>query len=261
MLTGLFKQMLKIGLLLTDSSAPEFRKKFGDYADMIQQLFHEAVQSEPSLVPELQFTKFRVFQTDDYPPEDELDSFDAFAITGSPAFAGSDEPWVVKLTEFIRNLIRMKPAIKIVGLCFGHQIVGRALGMDVIPNPEGWETSSTAITLSETGKQFLGINREQVHIVELHHDIVTGPLPENVQLIASTDKCEYQGFYVKDQIITFQGHPEFSVSFMKLMLPYCGQRCQFTESKIRNDLAKLQNPPENGLLRRGLLNFILEKRL
>lgn len=43
--------------------------------------------------------------------------------------------------------------MRIIGVCFGHQIVGRALGVKVGRNDEGWEISVCDMELTENGKE------------------------------------------------------------------------------------------------------------
>lgn len=74
--------------------------------------------------------------------------------TEHAAFA--DDPWIVKLVDFVKNIneTTQKP---IVGICFGHQIIGRALGAKVGVNPGGWEISVDKINFNEQGQKLLGI--------------------------------------------------------------------------------------------------------
>ena len=46
--------------------------------------------------------------------------------------------------------------MRIIGACFGHQIVGRALGASVGRSDKGWETSVTAIDLTKRGQEIFG---------------------------------------------------------------------------------------------------------
>lgn len=46
--------------------------------------------------------------------------------------------------------------MRVVGICFGHQIIGRALGARVGRSPEGWEIAVDEINLTETGKELFG---------------------------------------------------------------------------------------------------------
>lgn len=59
--------------------------------------------------------------------------------------------------SFIRLIIRYFTSITIhhAGICFGHQIVGRALGGSCIPHGT-WELGPSNLNLSEIGKKIFG---------------------------------------------------------------------------------------------------------
>jgi GMP synthase-like glutamine amidotransferase len=46
--------------------------------------------------------------------------------------------------------------VRVIGVCFGHQIVARALGARVAPSPGGWELSVTEVQLSKEGRRVFG---------------------------------------------------------------------------------------------------------
>jgi GMP synthase-like glutamine amidotransferase len=46
---------------------------------------------------------------------------------------------------------------RVIGICFGHQVVGRALGATVAKSEKGWEISITKLSLNEKGKKVFGV--------------------------------------------------------------------------------------------------------
>ena len=55
---------------------------------------------------------------------------------------------------------RIKPNVMPTGICFGHQIVGLALGGTCVPNNGIWEVGPSNVKLSEVGKKVFGIRKE-----------------------------------------------------------------------------------------------------
>jgi GMP synthase-like glutamine amidotransferase len=43
-----------------------------------------------------------------------------------------------------------------IGICFGQQIIARALGGECVPNGDIWELGPTQIQLTDIGKQIFG---------------------------------------------------------------------------------------------------------
>ena len=67
--------------------------------------------------------------------------------------AFDNDPWVVRLVEFVREILD-QDRIRIIGVCYGHQIVGRALGAKVAKSEGGsWEVSVCNVQLSSKGKE------------------------------------------------------------------------------------------------------------
>lgn len=47
--------------------------------------------------------------------------------------------------------------IRIIGVCFGHQIVARAMGITVGRNPDGWEAAVHDVHLTKKGQELFGL--------------------------------------------------------------------------------------------------------
>ena len=74
--------------------------------------------------------------------------------------------------EFVKGIFDSGSKVKVIGVCFGHQIVGRALGAKVDRSDGGWEVSVVPIELSAEGKRLFGVDRPMVS--QGQHAVVDG---------------------------------------------------------------------------------------
>ncbi|RMZ76811.1 hypothetical protein DV738_g4687, partial [Chaetothyriales sp. CBS 135597] len=183
---GSVERPVRVAILECDTPLPNTQAKFGGYGGVFQALLRSGAEQLGRPDPEHGFT-FSVHQIqvdpDNYPP---LEGLDAILITGSKYDSFADIPWVNKLVEYTTKALD-SGRVKVVGVCFGHQIVGRALGVKVGRN-EAWEASA---------------------IHQMHRDIVFA-YPEGVEALGSSPVCQVQGMYASGRLFTIQGHPEFN---------------------------------------------------
>ena len=66
-----------------------------------------------------------------------------------------DHPWILRLVEYTKKAIAHN-RVRIFGICFGHQIIGRSLGVKVGRSDKGWELSVLDMDLTEQGKKLFG---------------------------------------------------------------------------------------------------------
>lgn len=74
--------------------------------------------------------------------------------TGHNSF--DDEIWILKLVEFTKRVLA-QDRVRLIGVCFGHQIIGRALEQKVGRSDRGWEVSVTPMELTEKGRELFGV--------------------------------------------------------------------------------------------------------
>lgn len=63
-------------------------------------------------------------------------------------------PFIPPLVQFVRSLASA-PAyqhLKLIGICFGHQILSIALGGECVPGHNGWEIGVYGCQLTEEGR-------------------------------------------------------------------------------------------------------------
>lgn len=188
--------MKTLAILDTDTPAPNVAAKRGEYHDIFKALLVKAGLN----LEEWDVKGYDVVTAQEYP----TGKVDALLLTGSKHDAYKDDPWMVKLVDFTSNSLQQ--GVRVIGICFGHQIAARALGAEVGPNEKGWELSSIPVKLTEIGQRIYG--KEQFNIMQMHRDIVK-TVPANAEVIGYTDVCKIQGLYIKGSLISTQGHPEF----------------------------------------------------
>lgn len=188
--------------------------KYGYYGALFSSFLEASVAKLPTPeFPGLQITTWDVQKFESYPPLEEID---AILISGSGSCAFDNAPWIIKLVEFTRMVLAEQTRVRVIGICFGHQIVARALGAKVARNPQGWEASVVPVQLSPQGKTLFG-GRDTLDICQMHLDIVT-ELPRGVQLLGSTPLDKVHSMYVTKRLITIQGHPEYNGEIVSELL-------------------------------------------
>ncbi|KAJ3337964.1 hypothetical protein HDU93_000288 [Gonapodya sp. JEL0774] len=147
--------------------------------------------------------------TQQLPSEMELRRLDCCIITGSRNAAFETLPWILALKEWIRDNYKRT---KLLGLCFGHQIISLALGGTVVVNPRGIEEGTAVVKLSPAFQQIFKTNKKSMRLCVGHTDIVNTPVA-GAEVLGSTDMCDHQGMVFGDTVLTLQTHPEFRTPF------------------------------------------------
>ncbi|MDQ8184934.1 type 1 glutamine amidotransferase [Pelagicoccus sp. SDUM812002] len=133
---------------------------------------------------------------------------DGVILGGSEASAWVDTVFNDHLLDLIA--ICKNNRIPLFAICYGAQLLGRALGGHVSRHPEGMELGAPAIRISEKGKQhfvFEGIGGGCIWSVETHNDAVM-TLPPKCELLASTAHTPVQAFSYDGLLTGVQFHPE-----------------------------------------------------
>ena len=198
---------MHIGILKTDAVRSEWVSEFGEYPDMFVRLVCEAN-------PEATFSTWDV-EEGVHPTQDDIDSVDGFIITGSKSSAYDDKQWIRDLEGLIQKLHAERK--KMVGICFGHQVIAQALGGVVSKSDKGWGVGINVYNLG--GAPFEGGESGELKLIASHQDQVH-VLPPGAQNVVTNAHCENAGFVMGDHIFTLQGHPEFVPDYSEAIMAF-----------------------------------------
>jgi GMP synthase (glutamine-hydrolysing) len=142
--------------------------------------------------------------------------YDGLLLTGSLDSVTAWSPWMEATALWALGAARSRPVL---GVCFGHQLLGRALGARVERNPRGPEAGTCAVHLTEAGLAdplFAGLPRRLL-VQEAHLDQVAS-LPPGALRLAWNDQTPMQAFAAGDAVRAVQFHPEFDAERCRAIL-------------------------------------------
>ncbi len=144
---------------------------------------------------------------------DAVEAHDAYIVSGSPAGAYDPLPWIADLTAFLREA---KGRARLVGICFGHQIMAQAFGGRVTKSEKGWGVGLHSYRVAQ--RQPWMDDAPCVAIPASHQDqVVEQPPASHVTLTSAFTPVA--GLAYSDQpAISFQCHPEFDPAFAKALI-------------------------------------------
>ncbi len=231
---------MKLGILQTDAVRPEWVPQFGEYPDMFIALLEQAD-------PALEYTVYDV-QQGQYPAD--IDEMDAYLITGSKAGVYEDRPWIPPLMDFVRSLHTRRK--KLIGICFGHQLVAQALGGRVEKSQKGWGVGLHTHRF-HVAPHWHDREDMDLDILVSHQDQVLQAAPD-AQVLAGSEFCENAVCQVGDHFLTFQGHPEFVPSYAQAIM--LARREALGESVYEQGLASMIGTHEGDRVARWISNFL-----
>lgn len=231
--------MLHIGILQCGALPENIQGEFGDIPDMVVSAFHKA---EPTL-------KFTIYDAISGPLP-ELETCDVYLCTGSTSSSYEKTPWIQALEDFIRACAKTNK--KLLGICFGHQLITQALGGKVEPCDRGWALGTGFYELT-TQKSWMQPALGKLDILVMHRDQVAC-LPKGSQVIAQSQFCPYFMVQHGSSILTIQGHPEFTPGILR-HLTDCNID-NFSANKIREALTSLAAPLDADTTLQWMINFV-----
>lgn len=230
---------MKLCILDNDVLDDSVQPVWGSYSQMFERLLREA--------------GFRgtvhAFNAIDGLYPDSFDDYDAVLLTGSRHDSFSNEPWVVELRSQVTDLLRQQK--KLVGICFGHQLIATCLGARVARAPQGWGLGRQVYQWH--GMPGVEAEVGSVALLASHQDQVL-EIPKGTHLLASNPNCPVAGYFLGTQVLCIQSHPEFDADYMAFLLGK--RRTSVGESIYQKLLTGLQAGHEGLRMGRIIVRFL-----
>ena len=135
-------------------------------------------------------------------------------VTGSHAMVTEDLPWSVKLEKWIPALL--EASVPFLGICYGHQLLARALGGQVGFHPGGKEFGTVAIHLiPDCTDDALFRLLPQNFLAHVAHSQTVLRLPPNATRLAANTFEPNHAFRLGDWAWGVQFHPEYNTDIME----------------------------------------------
>jgi len=217
---------MKVGLLECDHVREELRHIAGDYRQMFPALFLQ-------VAPDWEFQFYDVCNSH-FPKS--ADECDVYICTGSKNSVYEDEPWINRLKEFVQQIHASDKVF--IGVCFGHQMLGEALGGNVRKSSVGWCVGVHSFELFKL-EEWMTPPFSNFNLLMMCQDQVM-QLPPESTLLAQTTDCPNAMFKVGDKMLGIQAHPEFSKVYDKALMELRVER--IGASKVELGITSLELP-------------------
>ncbi|MGI9287151.1 MAG: glutamine amidotransferase-related protein [Pseudomonadales bacterium] len=219
---------------------PQLRVKFGNYPEMIIEMLSKV---EPGWT-------FDTYQVHNSKLPVSIDECDAYITTGSRHSVNDEHPWMLQLEEFVQSLDRAEK--KYVGICFGHQLMVKALGGNVERSEKGWGIGVSSSQLC-VNKQWMLPNKGSLNLVVSHQDQVCS-LPEATEVLARNDFCPRYMLQRGKHMMTVQGHPEFTADYSRALMD--ARKHIIPASRIEEGVASLGVEIDSSAMAVWIAHFI-----
>ncbi|MDD2845085.1 MAG: amidotransferase [Rhodoferax sp.] len=231
---------MKLCILDNDFLDPALAPTYVGYGAMFERLLRQAGAEGT----------FDIFNTvkGEYPAS--FEPYDAVLLTGSKADSFSQEPWVLALKDKVQALLLAKK--KLIGVCFGHQLIALCLGAKVGRAPQGW--GAGRMTYEWLAPELAHAQgREDVALLASHQDQVFD-LPGGTRLLATSAFCPVAAFGIDGQLFCVQAHPEFVEDYSAFLLNK--RRSMFGEERYQAFIQSLAKGHDGLAVARMMVAFI-----
>lgn len=230
--------MKPIAILETGKPPEQLRDAFDDYPARFRALLGE---DAPTVRFDVQAGRL----------PDDASEFSGAVVTGSAAGVYDDLPWIAPLKGWLQAA---RGQTRLVGICFGHQIMAEAFGGRVEKSHKGWGVGLHRYRV-QAQEPWMHPQARTIAIPVSHQDQVIDPGPE-ARVIAACEFTPYAGLAWGDDAISFQCHPEFQPAYAAALIE-ARRGTRIPEAVAAPALASLTRSDDRAVLTAWIRAFLL----
>jgi GMP synthase (glutamine-hydrolysing) len=186
-------------ILVTGDPVPRTRERVGGFADLVRAGLSGVwdggfVEVDARTAPSLPAAA----------------AFAGVIVTGSASSVTERAPWILRTEAYLAHAVDHEHPV--LGICFGHQLLGQALGGVVERNPRGREMGTVGLRIV-ADDPLLDRAIEPALVHATHVDSVT-VLPKGAQILATTALEPHAALRFGERAWGVQFHPEFDEQVM-----------------------------------------------
>lgn len=229
---------MTLAILVTGAPPQALIAEHGDYADMMQAM----------VGPDLPARRFDV-RRGELPPE--ASALRGVIVTGSAAGVYEDYDWIPPLMDWLNQA---RGRTRLVGICFGHQVMAKAFGGEVRKADQGWGLGLHTYRMTAQPAWAQPIF-DQVSVACSHQDQVV-VAPPGATRIATSDFCPLAGLVYGEEAISLQFHPEFTPAFAAAL--YEGRRQRLGDAATDAAISSLGEGGDRQLVGGWIRRFLMQ---
>ncbi|WP_419770025.1 MAG: glutamine amidotransferase [Candidatus Marinarcus sp.] len=201
-------------------------------------------------------SKIKVVDIQSHEPLPQLHECAGVIISGSHSMVTEQEPWSIKLQEWIVELFN--ESIPMLGICYGHQLIAQSLGGVCGYHPNGMEIGTVEIELNNEGiNDILFLGCKQRFLAHTVHSQTVLKLPTDAINLAYNQHDAHHAFKVGEWCWGVQFHPEYTTEIMASYIQEVSKEKKLASEVLLQNVQK--TPYANTLLEQ--FGKIVEKRL
>lgn len=220
----------KLFIIKTGEAFPAVVDELGDFEDWIAKGLGQGSDDVQVVNAEYQH------------PLPEIRAVKGAVIAGSHAMVTQNLDWSMKIEAWIPKLIQAE--IPLLGICYGHQIIARAMGGKVDFHPKGIEIGTTDIECLNSGdKDPLFQDLPRIFKAHVSHSQTITKLPESAVVMAKNIFEPHHAYRIGNAAWGVQFHPEYDIAIMKTDIKNMSQAINTSGQDLALLLDRVEDTP------------------